>query len=70
MNPWSLYLPTPSGTLLDGFLELFADALHAGDGGVAVLLLDVMQFDELYAVVLADDTHRFVDLFPQFGVQD
>ena len=46
-----------SHRLQASFQQLFADALHALDGWMTVLLLYVMEFDELYLVMLADFTH-------------
>ncbi len=45
------------GLLQPCFHQLFADALHAADGWVTILLLNVVQFDELHLVVLAHFTH-------------
>ena len=39
--------------LLDGLKKLVADALHATDGWVPVLLVDVVQFNQLDDVMLA-----------------
>ena len=55
---------------INGFQQLVADTFHSGDGRMAVLLLDIMEFDELYIEMLADFAHRFIDLFLQLGVQD
>ena len=51
---------------VDGFQELVADALHAGDGRVSVLLVDVVQFNQLDVVMLADFTHGLIDGLSEF----
>ena len=59
-----------SGVLVDRFNQLVTDALHAGDRRVSVLLFDVVKFDQLDVVVLADHSARFIDLFSEFRVED
>ena len=61
---------TRRGVLVDRFNQLVTDALHAGDRRVSVLLFDVVKFDQLDVVVLADHSARFVDLFSEFRVED
>ncbi len=49
------------GALQAGFQQLGADALHAADGRMTVLLLYIMEFNEFHVVVFADFTHGLVD---------
>ena len=48
---------------------MVADAFHTADGGVAVLLVNVVEFDELDVVVLANLAERLIDRLLEFGVQ-
>ena len=51
------------------FYQLIADAFHATDRGMAVLFVDIMEFDELNIVVLADFAHRLVDGLAELRVE-
>ena len=55
--------------LPEGFEQLVTDGLHAADGGMAILLVNVVELDELDVVVLTDFTHRLVDGLAKLGVQ-
>ena len=56
-------------TLFGCFEELVADGFHAADGGMTILLVNVVEFDELHVVVLAYLAHRLVDGFTELGVE-
>lgn len=43
--------------LLYSFEQLVADGFHATDGRMAILLFNVVKFNELHIVVLANLTH-------------
>ncbi len=59
-----------SRCLLDGVPYLLADLLHAGHGGVAPLLVDVVQTDVLDAVIATDALHRLSHFGGKLGVGD
>ncbi len=54
----------------EGCLHLLCDALHARDGGVAVLFVDVVELDARDVVVLADGEGGFGDVSAQTVVEE
>ncbi len=55
----------PFGSLYS-FKQLITDGLHSAYGWMAILFFYVVQFNQLYIIMLAYRTHRLVYLFPQF----